>query len=43
LYMSVVLGYMGMFGYDGAPQLRGRWQVVIGLSVSCNPPCSSIV
>jgi len=34
LYMGVVLGYAGSFGYDHAPQCYwGRWQVVTALSV----------
>ena len=41
LYMGVVLGYAGSFGYDRAPQCDwGRWQVVTALSVrrnSCIP------
>ena len=43
LYTSMVLGYSGTFGYDGAPRLRGRQHVVIALSVLCNPPRSDIV
>ena len=42
LYTGVVLGYTGTFGCDGGPRLRGRRQVVIALSVPCNPPCSGI-
>ena len=42
-YMGVELGYTGTFRYDGAPWLRGRWQVVTVLSVPCNPPCPGIV
>jgi hypothetical protein len=38
LYTGVVLGYMGTYGYDDAPRLRGRRQVVTALSVPCNPP-----
>ena len=30
------------FGYDGAPWLRGRRQVVTTLSIPCNLPCSGI-
>jgi hypothetical protein len=33
---------MGTFVYNGAPRLRGRRQVVIILSVPCNPLCSGI-
>jgi hypothetical protein len=43
LYTGVVLGYTGTFGYDNAPRLRGRRQVVTALSVSYNPPRSGIV
>ena len=43
LYTDVVLGYAGTFECDSAPRLRGRWQVVIALSVPCNPPRSGIV
>jgi hypothetical protein len=42
LYMGVVLGYMGTFGYDGASRLRGRQQVVIALSVPYNLTRSDI-
>jgi len=31
LYMGVVLGCMETFGFDGAPRLRGRRQMVIAL------------
>jgi hypothetical protein len=40
---DVVLGYTGTCRYDSIPQLRGRWQVVITLSIPCNPPHSGIV
>jgi hypothetical protein len=42
LYTGVVLGCTGTFGYDGAPRLRDRRQVVTALSVPCNPPHSGI-
>ena len=42
LYMGMVLGYMGAFGCDGAPRLRGRRLVVIALSVLYNPLRSGI-
>jgi hypothetical protein len=42
LYTGVVLGCTGTFEYDGAPRLRGRRQVMIALSVPCNPPHSGI-
>ena len=36
-YTSVVLGYVGSFGYDRAPRCDwGRRQVVTALSVRCN-------
>jgi hypothetical protein len=40
--MGVVLGYMETYEYDGAPRLRGRQQVVLALSIPCNPPCLGI-
>ena len=43
LYMGMVLGYMGTFGYDGAPRLTGRRQVVTTLSIPCKPPRSGIM
>ena len=37
LYTGVVHGYMGTFGCDGAPRLRGRRQVVTTLSALITP------
>ena len=36
LYMGVVPGCTGAFGYECTPRLRGRRQVVTALSVPCN-------
>jgi hypothetical protein len=42
LYTGILPGCTKTFGCDGAPRLRGRRQVVIALSIPCNPPCSGI-
>ena len=40
---GMVLGYIGTDRYGGIPWLRARWQVVIALSIPCNPPRLGIV
>ena len=43
LYTVAVPGCTEDFGYDDTLRLRGRRQVVIALSVPCNPSCLGIV